>query len=43
MWFRRGQYVCNEHDDDTNLKVEAEPLEWTRREESGDLPPWPRK
>lgn len=43
MVFRRGSYVCTEHDRDENLMVEEEPFDLTRREESDTLPEWPRK
>jgi hypothetical protein len=43
MWFRRGRFVCHEHDADENLQVEAQSFDFTRREEGDALPTFPRK
>lgn len=41
--FRRGRFVCVEHCDDVNLRVEYEPFETKRRLEDKTFPEWPRK
>lgn len=43
MVLRRGSYVCTEHDRDTNLIVEEQPFDLTRRKEERTWPEWPRK